>query len=92
MKKFVGLLLIPLLLSACTKPAPEKVILNYWGVYEPAANMEEVIREYQTANPHVTIKYTQRGLKEYKQQVLARAGKENGPDIFRFHNSWVPEL
>jgi len=94
MKKIILFTFIILFITGCTQPnkQSDKVTLEYWGVYEPLANMQEIINEYQTANPNVTINYTRKGLKEYKQQIIARTGKENGPDIFRFHNSWVPEL
>ena len=93
MKKFFLILLIPLLLAACNKnTSEEKITLNYWGVFEPEENLQEVIREYQSAHPNITINYSRRGLKDLKQQILARAGKENGPDIFRYHNSWLPEV
>jgi multiple sugar transport system substrate-binding protein len=91
-KPLLLLLFLPLLLTACQPKVDEKITLNYWGVYEPKENMDELINEYQTAHPNITINYTRKSLTEYRQQVSARAGQPNGPDIFRFHNSWVPQI
>jgi len=93
--KILSLIIVcSVVLTACQpKEKPiENVTLNYWSVYEPQENIDELINEFQSKNPNIKINYTRKGLKEYKQQLLARAGQENGPDIFRFHNSWVPEL
>ncbi len=81
-------------LTACTnnQPANEKVSLNYWSVFEPQENIQELINEFQTKNPNITINYTRKSLKDYRQQVEARAGQTNGPDIFRYHNSWIPQM
>jgi multiple sugar transport system substrate-binding protein len=93
MKKLLFLICLPILLAACTPNKPEeKITLNYWGVYEPKENLDEIINEYQAANPNVTIVYTRKTLTDYRQQVTARVGQPNGPDMFRFHNSWVPQM
>jgi multiple sugar transport system substrate-binding protein len=96
-KKFLAgiSVLTVVLVSACTaKPIAinKEYSLTYWGVFEPKENIQPFIDEYQKAHPNIKITYIRKGLKEYKQQIQARAGKENGPDIFRYHNSWVPEL
>ncbi len=88
----VSLLIIPFAIAACNKPVTEKVTLSYWNVFEPQENSKELIDEYQTKNPNVTINYTRKSLKDYRQQVEARIGQANGPDIIRYHNSWLPEL
>lgn len=90
---FLPLVILSLVLSACTKPAvEEKITLNYWGVFEPQENFQEIIREFTSQNTNITINYTRKSLRDYKQQIQARAGQENGPDIARYHNSWLPEL
>ncbi|MDQ3098357.1 MAG: extracellular solute-binding protein [bacterium] len=95
MKKSLGLLsilVVTIVFAACTKPVEEKVTLSYWGVFEPTENLTELIAEYQSKNPNVTIKYVRKSLKDYRQQIEARVGQSNGPDLVRYHNSWVPEL
>jgi multiple sugar transport system substrate-binding protein len=89
------LLLIPIvLIVSCTpKPvAPTKVTLTYWGVFEPKSNYDELVNEFQSKNPDITINYVQKSLKEYQQQIIARHGQPTAPDIFRYHNSWLPVM
>ncbi|MDQ3239782.1 MAG: extracellular solute-binding protein [bacterium] len=70
--------------------AQSEVTISYWGLFEPKSNYEELINEFQSNNPKIKVQYTQKGLKEYQQQLLARNGQPNGPDVFRYHNAWLP--
>ncbi len=71
---------------------PEKVTLNYWTLWEEKDMYEEVVKAYREKNKHVTITFTTLPKKEYLEKMLARAPNGVGPDIFRFHNTWLPLL
>lgn len=66
----------------------EPIVLTYWGVYEPEENIRPLIEEFQEQNPDITINYTRRNFRNYRQQIESRSGTDGGPDIYRFHNSW----
>lgn len=70
----------------------QPVTLSYWGLWEPESVIDPLIQQYQQAHPNVTIKYEQRTLSQYRETLLAREAEGTGPDIFRFHNTWVPEI
>lgn len=70
----------------------KKVTIEYWGLWEPTETMDTIIKDYETANPGVTIKYNKQSHKDYRTRLQNALGSENGPDIFRFHASWVPML
>ncbi|HRN70561.1 MAG TPA: extracellular solute-binding protein, partial [Candidatus Woesebacteria bacterium] len=53
---------------------------------------DPVIQEYQKQNPHVTIQYEKMAPEDYRERLIARSQAGNGPDIFRFHNTWIPEI
>ena len=56
------------------------------------AVFKPVFDEYVKKNKHVTIKYEKMAPEQYRERLLARSKTGNGPDIFRFHNTWVPEV
>lgn len=67
------------------------VTLTYWGVWEEKEVYDALIAEYQKKNPHVKINYEKVSPRDnYREKLIAR--KENGPDIFRYHGTWLPEI
>jgi multiple sugar transport system substrate-binding protein len=76
-------------------PSPtgnEKVTLTYWGLWDEKAIYDPLIKEYQSKHKNITIQYEKMEPKQYRERLIARSKSGNGPDIFRFHNTWVPEL
>ena len=74
-------------------PAPaRKVTLTYWGLWESSEVMQEIIADYQTAHPNIEIAYVQQKSEQYRQRLQAAIRDGSGPDIFRFHNTWVPMM
>jgi multiple sugar transport system substrate-binding protein len=52
--------------------------------------MQSLIDGFERQNPNITIDYSKQDIKQYRERLLTRIGNGNGPDIFRFHNSWYP--
>ncbi len=97
----VGVILIGLLIFGITrllKPKdktssePPPINITYWGLWEEAPTIKTILAEYQTQNPGVTINYQQQSHKDYRERLQSSLAQGNGPDIFRFHNTWVPML
>lgn len=85
--------LIPRLRSIKVPGLPgKKVTLNYWGLWESESVMQGVIDEFQQDNPNITIKYELQSHKDYRERLQSAFARKEGPDIFRFHNTWVPML
>jgi len=68
------------------------VNLTYWGLWEDKEIFAPLISAYQTKNPNVKIDYQKKTITEYREKLIARSQNGQGPDIFRFHNTWVPQL
>lgn len=68
----------------------EKVTLSYWGLWEDEKVMQSIISDFQRQNPNITINYTRQDIKQYREKLSTRIANGTGPDIFRFHNSWLP--
>ncbi len=72
---------------------PEKVKLTYWGLWDDKNIMDPLIKEYMSKNPNVEIVYELKDVRDnYREKLIARAQKGIGPDIFRYHISWIPEI
>lgn len=70
-------------------PARE-VVINYWGLWEPESIYREVFDEFEQQNPGVKIVYTLQSQADYRERLLSDLVRGAGPDIFRYHNTWVP--
>ena len=75
-----------------SSPPPQMVNLTYWGLWEEKEVMDPLIKEYQKKNPNVQITYEKKTEKDYRKKLLTWINNGQGPDIFRFHNTWVPEM
>lgn len=66
--------------------------LVYWGLWEDSVQLQPIISDFEKNNPNIKIDYSKQDIKEYRERLVTRSNNGNGPDIFRFHNSWVPML
>ncbi len=99
-KAGLGLLLVVLIILGIFKfvlpmfsgAKSGNVELTYWGLWEDPNVMNAVISDFERANPTIKVKYTKQDIKQYRERLMIRIKEGNGPDIFRFHNTWQPQL
>ncbi len=84
-------LIIPRFKTAEPKEV-QSVSLKYWGLWEPESIISQVIKDYQTDHPNVTIQYTRQSHQDYRERLQSALARGDGPDIFRWHNTWLPML
>jgi len=70
----------------------EKADITYWGLWEDQRVLKPVIDEFQKKYPNITVKYVKQDIKGYRERLDTRVKNGNGPDVFRFHNTWVPMI
>lgn len=68
----------------------KEVTLTWWGLWESEASVAPLISEYQAKKPNVKINYVVQSKEDYRERLTNALAKGTGPDIFRFHNTWVP--
>lgn len=66
------------------------ITLIYWGLADEQATMAPLIAKYEQDNPNIKINYVKQSSQDYRERLLNSLAKGAGPDIFRFHNTWVP--
>lgn len=87
------LLVTKVILPKFQKPKPPPIItLKYWGLWEPENIMAEIISDYQQTHSNVTVQYVLQSPKDYRERLQSSLAKGDGPDIFRWHNTWLPML
>src|SRR4030042_4540062 len=69
-----------------------EVTLKYWGLWETASTINQVIADYQKINPNVKIIYEKKSPQQYRESLQSQISQGRGPDLFRFHNTWTPML
>ncbi len=84
-------LMITLVLFGVFKPKTESGgEITWWGLWEDENLVAPLISEYEAAHPNVKINYIKQSQRDYRERLVNSLAKGQGPDIFRFHNSWVP--
>jgi multiple sugar transport system substrate-binding protein len=87
----VFMLVFTVVVPILTKSS-NKTTLTYWGLWEDSNVMQGIISDFERQNPNVVINYSKQDIKQYRERLVTRIANGNGPDIFRFHNSWVSML
>lgn len=54
--------------------------------------MTAIINDYKAIKPNVNVSYKKRTKEQYRETLEAQIQSGQGPDIFRFHNTWTPML
>lgn len=92
---FIGVILAILLIGKLVLgfvSNNKEVTLTYWGLWENDAIVKNVISDFESKNPKIKIKYLKQSNKQYREKLQAAIARGDGPDVFRFHNTWVPML
>ena len=72
--------------------ASKEVTIVYWGLWETDAIIRPVIAAFEAKNPKIKVQYVKQSQKQYRERLQAAIDRGEGPDVFRFHNTWVPML
>jgi multiple sugar transport system substrate-binding protein len=88
---FVVLILLVVLLVP-KRETVKNVKLAWWGLWEESRVMQGIIIDFKKIHPNIDIEYIKQTPKDYRDRLIARLKNGTGPDIFRFHNTWVPML
>lgn len=70
----------------------KEILLTYWGLWEEEQVMKPLIEDYQRKNKNIKIVYEKKSNQDYREKLITRINDGRGPDIFRFHNTWLPEI
>ncbi|GEM_PF-252173 len=77
--------------DSVTSPGASNAVLTYWGLWEPEKILIEVLTDFQKKTG-IVVNYEQKSHKDYRTHLQTAIASGAGPDVFRFHASWVPML
>src|SRR3989338_10312301 len=72
-----------------TQEAMKPVTLNYWRVWDGQDAFDDIIKNYNSLHPFITINYRKLRYSEYESELLNALAEDRGPDIFSIHNTWT---
>ncbi len=72
--------------------ASKEVTISYWGLWEDESIIQPVIAAFEAKNPKIKVQYSKQSHKQYRERLQAAISRGEGPDVFRFHNTWVPMM
>lgn len=70
----------------------KEVTVTYWGLWENDATVRSVIADFEAKNPKIKVSYVKQSPRQYRERLSAAIARGEGPDLFRFHNTWVAML
>jgi ABC-type glycerol-3-phosphate transport system substrate-binding protein len=62
----------------------------WWGIIEEESVVRPLIEQFEEENPDIKVTYNRQSEKDYRVRLTNSLAGGKGPDIFEFHNSWVP--
>ena len=90
-------MLASLFLTACNFPfnlngGNKQITLKFWGIWESPNVVNQLINDYKKDHPNTSIVYEQKSIEQYRESLQTQIQSGKGPDVFVFHNTWVPML
>jgi len=81
-------------ISLLSITAAQAVEINYWQyVYDTRVKaMDELIKNFEAANPDITVKQTTFPYDDYQTKVIAAHVAGNGPDVLQFYYGWLDKF
>ncbi|OGE77770.1 MAG: hypothetical protein A2751_01805 [Candidatus Doudnabacteria bacterium RIFCSPHIGHO2_01_FULL_46_14] len=68
-----------------------KIELVWWKVFDDSSQVGVLVEQFEKANPGVAIKFVQKDIETYEEELLDALAAGAGPDIFSIHNDWLPK-
>jgi len=89
---FILLIIVIIILIPKGGQSNKQVTLTWWGLWEDSSTMQPLILDFEKTHPNIKITYVKEDPSQYDDQLQARIQNGNGPDIFLYHNTWLPML
>ncbi len=70
----------------------KEVTISYWGLWEDDTITRSVLADFTAQNPKIKVTYLKQSPKQYRERLQNALERGDGPDVFRFHNTWVSML
>ncbi len=83
-------LIFGVFLPLFSKKSEGKAEITYWGLWEEKSTVQPIIDDFNKKYPNIKVEYIKQDIKQYRKKLSARFENNTGPDVFLFHNTWLP--
>ena len=73
------------------KDTGPKVELVWWKVFDDDRQVRSLIEAFEKANPNVSVRFVQKNIETFEDELIDALAAGQGPDIFSVHNDWLPK-
>ena len=89
----IFIIVIIVIVASLNKAQPTKQVkLQWWGLWEDPAAVQSLISDFKKTHPTIDVEYVKKDPDQYRDRLTARIENGSGPDIFRYHNTWLPMI
>jgi len=89
----VVILVTIIIVMLIPKGQPDQAVtLQWWGLWEDANTMQTTILNFHKDHPNITVEYVKNDPSQYLDRLQTRIQAGSGPDVFLYHNTWLPML
>ena len=78
-----------LILRSIGGPSGQKIVLEFWGVFDDRTDFDKVIGDFQNQNPNIVVAYRQFSFEDYEKEVINSLAGDTGPNVLMIHNTWL---
>lgn len=71
--------------------APVSGEITVWGVFDSRTTWDELIAMYNRVRPNVHVRFQLLNSTTYEDGLINALAAGSGPDVFMFHNTWLPK-
>lgn len=76
--------------SATAQPV-QIIDITYWGLWEDGEILNDVFKDFE-AQEGIRVDYRKQSHRDYRERLEQALLSGSGPDVFRYHMTWVPML
>jgi len=88
---FIGVAILLLIAGSLIfgrKPAePAPATLELWGIGDDAEVWDQIIRQFSSEKPYITVRYTRFDQDRFEETLINRLAEGRGPDVFILPNT-----
>lgn len=86
----ISFLLFALVLPLFSKKTVGNAKIKYWGLWEDKSTIQPIIDDFNKKYPNIKVEYKIQDIKQYRDKLTTQINNNAGPDVFLFHNTWLP--
>ncbi|OGV97130.1 hypothetical protein A2W24_00285 [Microgenomates group bacterium RBG_16_45_19] len=84
--------ILPRIRQRLSPESAPTITLVHWGLRQPTSTFTQAIADFEALNAHIKINYLVQSEADYWSRLQTALASDRGPDLFRYHLTWAPQL